>query len=44
MVENKLILYYLIFIPSFTFYSGGHAPSYVYRLLTELYHPEDLEI
>ena len=19
----------------------GHAPSYVYRLLTELYHPED---
>ncbi|XP_037937090.1 translation initiation factor eIF-2B subunit beta [Teleopsis dalmanni] len=20
---------------------GGHAPSYVYRLLTELYHPED---
>ncbi|KAH8252631.1 hypothetical protein KR032_000870 [Drosophila birchii] len=24
--------------------TGGHAPSYVYRLLTELYHPEDLEI
>ncbi|XP_055912669.1 translation initiation factor eIF-2B subunit beta [Eupeodes corollae] len=23
---------------------GGHAPSYVYRLLTELYHPEDYEI
>ncbi|KAM7350789.1 eukaryotic translation initiation factor 2B subunit beta [Cochliomyia hominivorax] len=24
--------------------TGGHAPSYVYRLLTELYHPEDYEI
>lgn len=24
--------------------SGGNAPSYVYRLLTELYHPEDEEI
>ncbi|XP_017473479.1 PREDICTED: translation initiation factor eIF-2B subunit beta [Rhagoletis zephyria] len=23
---------------------GGHAPSYVYRLLTELYNPEDYEI
>lgn len=23
---------------------GGHAPSYVYRLLTELYHPEDYEL
>ncbi|XP_033252368.1 translation initiation factor eIF-2B subunit beta-like, partial [Drosophila miranda] len=23
--------------------TGGHAPSYVYRLLTELYHHEDLE-
>ncbi|XP_073984219.1 eukaryotic translation initiation factor 2B subunit beta isoform X3 [Rhodnius prolixus] len=21
--------------------NGGHSPSYVYRLLTELYHPED---
>ncbi|CAD7091144.1 unnamed protein product [Hermetia illucens] len=23
---------------------GGHAPSYVYRLLSELYHPEDYEL
>ncbi|KAL1139159.1 hypothetical protein AAG570_009219 [Ranatra chinensis] len=24
--------------------TGGHAPSYVYRLLSELYHPEDYEL
>lgn len=24
--------------------TGGHAPSYVYRLLSELYHPDDYEI
>ncbi|XP_024081989.1 translation initiation factor eIF-2B subunit beta [Cimex lectularius] len=24
--------------------SGGHAPSYVYRHLSELYHPEDSEL
>lgn len=23
---------------------GGHAPSYVYRLLSELYHPDDYEL
>jgi len=23
---------------------GGHSPSYVYRLLTELYHPDDYEL
>lgn len=23
--------------------TGGHAPSYVYRLLSELYHPDDYE-
>lgn len=23
---------------------GGHAPSYVYRLLSELYHPDDYDI
>ncbi|XP_046385764.1 translation initiation factor eIF-2B subunit beta [Ischnura elegans] len=24
--------------------TGGHAPSYVYRLLSELYHPNDYEL
>ena len=24
--------------------TGGHAPSYVYRLLSELYHPDDYEL
>ncbi|KAK3917362.1 Translation initiation factor eIF-2B subunit beta [Frankliniella fusca] len=24
--------------------TGGHAPSYVYRLLSELYHPDDYEM
>lgn len=24
--------------------TGGHAPSYVYRLLSELYHPEDSDL
>ncbi|XP_023704921.2 translation initiation factor eIF-2B subunit beta [Cryptotermes secundus] len=24
--------------------TGGHAPSYVYRLLSELYHPEDNDL
>lgn len=23
---------------------GGHAPSYIYRLMSELYHPEDHEL
>lgn len=23
---------------------GGNAPSYVYRMLSELYHPEDYEL
>lgn len=25
-------------------FRGGNAPSYVYRLLSELYHPEDYEL
>lgn len=28
-------------VPLFVFNIGGNAPSYVYRLLSELYHPED---
>ncbi|XP_065833372.1 translation initiation factor eIF2B subunit beta-like [Oscarella lobularis] len=28
----------------FIFNTGGNAPSYVYRLLSELYHPEDHEL
>ncbi|KAL0165120.1 hypothetical protein M9458_040873, partial [Cirrhinus mrigala] len=23
---------------------GGNAPSYIYRLMSELYHPEDHEL
>ena len=23
---------------------GGHGPSYVYRLLSEFYHPDDYEL
>ncbi|XP_019740508.1 translation initiation factor eIF2B subunit beta [Hippocampus comes] len=29
-----------LFISNF----GGHAPSYIYRLMSELYHPEDHEL
>ncbi|XP_061668287.1 translation initiation factor eIF-2B subunit beta [Syngnathoides biaculeatus] len=36
-VPPKLIT---LFISNF----GGHAPSYVYRLVSELYHPEDHEL
>lgn len=25
-------------------FSGGNAPSYVYRLLSEFYHPDDHEL
>ncbi|XP_064486449.1 translation initiation factor eIF2B subunit beta-like [Ornithodoros turicata] len=28
-------------VPLFVFNIGGNAPSYVYRLLSELYHPDD---
>lgn len=28
----------------FFFFRGGNAPSYVYRLLSELYHPDDYEL
>lgn len=28
-------------VPLLVFNSGGNAPSYVYRLLSEMYHPED---
>ncbi|XP_062502223.1 translation initiation factor eIF-2B subunit beta-like [Corticium candelabrum] len=28
----------------FIFNTGGNAPSYVYRLLSELYHPDDQEL
>lgn len=28
----------------FISHAGGNAPSYVYRLLSELYHPEDYEL
>jgi translation initiation factor eIF-2B subunit beta len=24
--------------------SGGHNPSYIYRLLAEYYHPEDMDL
>lgn len=26
------------------FFSGGTAPSYVYRLLSEFYHPDDHDL
>ena len=26
------------------FFRGGNAPSYVYRLLSEMYHPDDHEL
>jgi hypothetical protein len=27
-----------------SFSSGGNAPSYIYRLLSELYHPLDVQL
>ncbi|XP_014272490.1 translation initiation factor eIF2B subunit beta [Halyomorpha halys] len=32
------------FVTLFISNTGGHAPSYVYRLLSELYHPDDYEL
>lgn len=26
------------------FYRGGHSPSYLYRLISELYHPDDTDL
>lgn len=28
----------------FCHFRGGNAPSYVYRLLSELYHPDDQDL
>ena len=28
----------------FLVYRGGNAPSYVYRLLTDVYHPNDIDL
>jgi len=31
-------------VPLLVFNSGGNSPSYVYRLLSELYHPDDYDL
>ena len=31
-------------VPLFIFNVGGNSPSYVYRLLSELYHPDDYDL
>lgn len=35
---------WVMVIDFFSDFSGGNAPSYVYRMLGELYHPEDYEL
>ncbi|RZC40148.1 IF-2B domain containing protein [Asbolus verrucosus] len=48
---NKIKVYNPIFdyvppelVTLFISHQGGNAPSYVYRLLSELYHPDDYEL
>ncbi|EFA12261.1 translation initiation factor eIF2B subunit beta [Tribolium castaneum] len=48
---NKITVYNPIFdyvppelVTLFISHQGGNAPSYVYRLLSELYHPDDYEL
>lgn len=31
-------------VPLFIFNVGGNSPSYVYRLVSELYHPDDYDL
>lgn len=46
-IKNFNLLYYLVLYINdeiYFYFRGGNAPSYVYRLISELYHPDDYDL